>query len=367
MKDKLINLDKIQEEVSRITKDLKGISLSFADTKDLILQQVEDIRIRFLGKKGSITALLDSLKLLDKDQRPQAGKIINSLKQEAERIIEELKAKAIEAKIIEKTTTQNIDITLPVEDKVNIGSLHPISLMKQELCDVFRKMGFTIYDGPEVDLDYYNFECLNFQTDHPARDMQDTFFIKEDVTGNKTHLNLLLRTHTSNIQIHSMLNEKPPLRIVAPGRTFRCDSDLTHTPMFYQLEAFVVDYHISLADMKGVIDAFIKEVFGHDSKIRLRPSYFPFVEPGGEVDMVCVICKGKGCKVCKNSGWVEIGGCGMIHPNVFESVGYDSERYTGFAFGFGIDRMVMLKYSLKDSRLFYEAQRSFLSQFPVIL
>jgi phenylalanyl-tRNA synthetase alpha chain len=213
-----------------------------------------------------------------------------------------------------------------------------------------------VADGPEIDLDFYNFGALNFQDDHPARDMQDTFFVQSDEK-------LVLRTHTSNIQIHTMLKNQPPMRVVAPGRVYRCDSDLTHTPMFHQIEGLVVDLNISMADMKGVVDRFLKATFGHDLETRLRPSFFPFVEPGAEIDLACVACKGSGCRICSMTGWLEIGGLGMVHPNVFEAVGIDSERYTGFAFGFGIDRIAMLKYGLGDLRQLFEGNKPFLGQF----
>jgi phenylalanyl-tRNA synthetase alpha chain len=230
--------------------------------------------------------------------------------------------------------------------------------MRQSLIDQFHHMGFTIVEGPEADLDFYNFSSLNFQDDHPARDMQDTFFVGD-------HDKTVLRTHTSNVQIHTMLQNSPPLRVASLGRTYRCDSDLTHTPMFHQIEGVVVDRNISMGDLKGVVDTFLKGIYGSDLSTRLRPSYFPFVEPGGEVDLQCVACRGKGCRICSDTGWLEIGGLGMIHPNVFEAVGYDSEIYTGFAFGFGIDRMAMLKYGISDLRTLFDANRSFQKQFPI--
>jgi phenylalanyl-tRNA synthetase alpha chain len=230
--------------------------------------------------------------------------------------------------------------------------------MRKRLLKIFRHHGFTVYDGPEVDYDLYNYELLNFPDDHPAREMQDTFF----VDGQEK---LLLRSHTSNIQIHTMLNAKPPLRIIAPGRVFRCDNDPTHTPMFHQIEAFVVDKGINFAHLKGMIDVFLKEIFGQEMKTRFRPSFFPFVEPGAEIDMQCTMCHGKGCRVCSDTGWLEIGGCGLIHPNIFEAVEYDSEQISGFAFGFGIDRMAMLADALPDLRQLFEGNKDFQSQFPI--
>jgi phenylalanyl-tRNA synthetase alpha chain len=321
------------------------------------LKTVDAIRVAYLGKKGSVTALMTSLREAPPEQRPALGKIINELRTEIESAIQSLKEHVEEFLLQEKLNQQTIDLSLPVAAGRSLGSLHPVTLMRKTVLREFRRLGFTVVDGPETDLDFYNFSALNFKDDHPARDMQDTFFLK-----NKS--GYVLRTHTSNIQIHAMLDHRPPLRIVAPGRTFRCDSDLTHTPMFHQIECFVVDMNITMSDMKGVIDRFLKAVYGEDLATRLRPSFFPFVEPGGEIDMQCMACRGKGCRICKETGWLEIGGLGMIHPNVFESVDYDSEKYTGFAFGFGLDRMAMLKYGLGDLRQLFEGNRDFLSQFP---
>ncbi len=246
---------------------------------------------------------------------------------------------------------------MPVESAAARGSLHPVTLLRRTLLTEFRRLGFTVDDGPEVDYESYNCHALNRPDHHPARDMQDTFYLKEQQK-------LLLRTHTSNIQIHCMLNERPPLRVVAPGRVFRKDSDPTHTPMFHQIEAFVIDDGINFGHLKGVIDSFLKAVFGHGIKTRLRPSYFPFVEPGAEVDLQCVQCAGKGCRLCKQTGWLEVGGCGMIHPLVFEAVEYDTDQWSGFAFGFGIDRLAMLKYRVPDLRQLFEGHHGFLGRFP---
>ena len=319
---------------------------------------VEALRVAYLGRKGKVTALTEGLRDCPKEERPAAGKAVNVLKQQVEAAIESLKQEAQSWELEAKLNAAPLDVSLPVEALAPKGSVHPVTLMRQDLLREFRRMGFTVYDGPEMDYDFYNFKSLNFPDEHPARDMQDTFYVKEQP-------HLLLRTHTSNIQVHCMLNERPPLRIVAPGRTYRVDSDPTHTPMFHQIEAFVVDRGISFAHMKGVIDTFLKAVFGNNLKTRLRPSFFPFVEPGAEVDLQCVQCGGKGCRLCKHTGWLEIGGCGMIHPNVFEAVDYDSDVYTGFAFGFGIDRMAMLKYKLTDLRQLFEGNAPFLGHFPL--
>lgn len=351
--------ESLSERVQRLTKDFdrEAGAIEASPTP----AAVEALRVHWLGRKGQITGLMEGLRDCAPSERPLAGKAINTLKQHAEVVLETLKRAAADGAIDARLSAETRDISLPAkgEDGEGLGSLHPVTLMRRELLRVFRRMGFTIYDGPEVDYDEYNFRALNFPDDHPARDMQDTFYLHEQK-------NLVLRTHTSNIQVHCMLDLRPPLRIVAPGRTFRCDSDATHTPMFHQIEAFVVDKHISVAHMKGVIDAFMKEIFGADTKTRLRPSFFPFVEPGAELDVACVPCKGKGCRLCKQTGWLEVGGCGMIHPNVFEAVEYDSQVYSGFAFGFGIDRLAMIKYGLSDLRQLFEGDVEFLGQFSAL-
>ena len=328
--------------------------------QDITPAKVEEFRVRWLGKKSQLTALMADLKDVPKDERPQLGKIINDLREHFTLTVTDLQQKAIHATIAKKIAQEPLDITLPVQGPLQQGALHPVTLIQNRLLSVFRKLGFSVYDGPEIDTDFYNFSALNIPMDHPARDMQDTFF----VAG---YPNLVLRTHTSNVQIHAMLQEKPPLRLVVPGKVFRVDSDATHTPMFHQLECVVVDRGIRFSHLKGIIDYFMKAIFGEDLKTRLRPSFFPFVEPGAEVDVSCTICRGKaiGCGVCKETGWLEVGGCGMIHPNVFEAVSYDSEEYTGFAFGFGIDRMAMLAYGLPDLRQFFAGDYRFQKQFPI--
>ncbi len=340
-------------------KQIAAIKEEFqADTKaDLDQKGVEDLRIKYLGRKGSVTALMESLKSLSKEEKPAAGKVINELRQGLEAGLAQLKEKAEASALDASLSHYKLDISLPTSALQ--GSLHPVTLMRRIMLSEFRKLGFTVYDGPEIDLDFYNFEALNFKADHPARDMQDTFFVADRV-------HTILRTHTSNIQIHAMMHEQVPMRVVAPGRTYRCDSDLTHTPMFHQIEGFVVDEGIGMGDMKGIVDRFLKAIFGQDLSIRLRPSFFPFVEPGAEFDLQCVSCRGKGCRICKETGWLEIGGLGMIHPNVFEKLGMDSEKYTGFAFGFGIDRIAMLRYDLADLRQLFEGDQQFLSQFPIL-
>ena len=318
---------------------------------------VEALRVAFLGRKGQVTQVTGELRNLPNEHKPEAGKALNLLRQHCDTTLEQLINGAEKQALENAINRPGIDVSLPGRQNTSSGSLHPVTLMKRKLSKIFHQLGFTIYDGPEIDLDFYNFGALNFPDHHPARDMQDTFFVKGIADA-------VMRTHTSNIQIHAMLNEAPPMRVVGMGRTFRCDSDLTHTPMFHQIEGFVVDRNISFADLKGVLDTFIKSVFGSNVATRFRPSFFPFVEPGAEVDMQCVSCEGKGCRICKQTGWLEIGGCGMIHPNVFESVEYDSEQWTGFAFGFGLDRMAMLKYNLPDLRQLFAGQQDFLNQFP---
>ncbi len=321
-------------------------------------EAVETLRLAYLGRKGKLTALMEDLRNASKEDRPAAGKAVNLVRHHIEAAIDELKSMARSWELAAIVNRAPIDITLPVTEDRSVGSIHPVSLMRQQLIKIFRTLGFTVVDGPEIDFDFFNFSALNIPDNHPARDMQDTFYID----GAEK---MLLRTQTSNIQIHTMMNEKPPLRVIAPGRVFRCDSDMTHTPMFHQIEGFVVDENITFAHMKGTIDTFLKAIFGSTLKTRLRPSFFPFVEPGAEFDVECGVCKGKGCRTCKDTGWIEIGGCGMIHPNVFEAVGYDSSRYSGFAFGFGIDRIAMNRFALPDLRQLFEGDYEFLGNFPI--
>jgi len=252
-----------------------------------------------------------------------------------------------------KGMQDRIDVSLPGRP-VPIGSLHPITQINQEICDIFLNMGFEIAEGPEVELDYYNFEALNFPKDHPARDMQDTFFVSDKI---------VLRTHTSPLQIRTMEKQTPPVRIIMPGKVYRCDSDLTHTPMFHQVEGLLVDENVSFGDLKGTLTAFVHQMFDEQTSLRFRPSFFPFTEPSAEVDILCVICRGKGCRVCSQTGWLEILGSGMVHPALYENVGYDTTRYTGFAFGMGVERIAMLKYGIDDIRKFFENDLRFLEQF----
>ena len=313
-------------------------------------QAVEDIRVRYLGRKGAITQFLRNISALPAEQRPAAGKQANQSKHLLEKACTEAIQKLESAG---EVAAAGIDVSLPGRPAPS-GSLHPVTQINQRMCDIFTQMGFDIAEGPEVELDYYNFEALNFPKDHPARDMQDTFFVSDDI---------VLRTHTSPLQIRTMEKQQPPVRIIMPGKVYRCDSDLTHTPMFHQIEGLLVDENVSFGDLKGTLTAFVHQMFDEQTSLRFRPGFFPFTEPSAEVDILCVICRGKGCRVCSRTGWLEILGSGMVHPALYENVGYDADRYTGFAFGMGVDRIAMLKYGIDDIRKFFENDVRFLSQF----
>jgi phenylalanyl-tRNA synthetase alpha chain len=315
---------------------------------------VEQLRVQYLGKKGVLTERLKQLGQLPPEQRRQAGQTINDAKQEIQQAIEARKATLLAAQLDARLQAEAIDVTLPGRGQ-RPGGLHPISRTLARIADLFGGVGFRVAEGPEVEDDFHNFEALNIPPHHPARAMHDTFYFD-------THR--LLRTHTSNVQIRTMVVQPPPIRIIAPGRVYRCDSDLTHTPMFHQVEGLYVDEGVSFADLKGVLDDFLRRYFEQDElQVRFRPSYFPFTEPSAEVDIQCVICGGSGCRVCKNTGWLEVLGCGMVHPQVFRQVGIDSERYTGYAFGMGVERLTMLRYGVTDLRLFFENDLRFLQQF----
>ena len=313
-------------------------------------QTIQDVSVRYLGRKGIITQFLRNVSKLPADQRPAAGKKANEVKNLLDAACKEALQK-LETAV--KKTKQGIDVSLPGRPAPS-GSLHPITQINQRICDIFTNMGFEITEGPEVELDYYNFEALNFPKDHPARDMQDTLFVSDDI---------VLRTHTSPLQIRTMEKQPPPVRIIMPGKVYRCDSDLTHTPMFHQVEGLLVDENISFGDLKGTLTAFVHQMFDEQTSLRFRPSFFPFTEPSAEVDILCVICRGDGCRVCSHTGWLEILGSGMVHPALYENVGYDAERYTGFAFGMGVERIAMLKYGIDDIRKFFENDFRFLNQF----
>jgi phenylalanyl-tRNA synthetase alpha chain len=309
------------------------------------------LRARYLGRKGVVTALLRQIPSLPSGERPETGRLGNEVKQRLEEAFDEA-LRAFEVGFGEPRE-EALDVTLPGRPLAR-GRVHPITETTQAICDIFQRLGFEIVEGPDVELDYYNFEALNIPRDHPARDMQDTFYISD---------NVVLRTHTSPIQVRVMESQPPPVCIIAPGKAYRVDSDISHTPMFHQVEGLMVQENISFGDLKGILTTFVHQIFDEETSLRFRPSFFPFTEPSAEVDILCVICRGKGCRVCSHTGWLEVLGAGMVHPAVFEMVGYDTDRYTGFAFGMGIERIAMLKYGIEDIRKFYENDIRFLEQF----
>ncbi|MBI5326977.1 MAG: phenylalanine--tRNA ligase subunit alpha [Deltaproteobacteria bacterium] len=316
-------------------------------------EAVIEVKIKYLGRKGELASLTKELGKLPPEERPIIGELINTIRGRIEEKINSLLTGFIHAESEQRLKTEELDITLPGR-YMSLGKRHPITQVMDEVIRIFSGMGFTVAEGPEVETDYYNFEALNIPKDHPARDMQDTFYISDDY---------LLRTHTSPVQIRVMQTQKPPLRVIAPGKVYRRDSDVTHTPMFHQVEGFMVDDSITFGDLKGVLTSFLHSLFREDISIRFRPSFFPFTEPSAEVDIQCVICNGTGCRVCKGSGWLEILGAGMIHPMVFKAVEYNAEKFSGFAFGLGIERIAMLKFGIDDIRLFFENDIRFLRQF----
>ena len=316
------------------------------------LKDLEEVRVRYLGRKGLFTGLLRRLGQVSAEDRPRLGKLANEIKEDLEQKFNARKSDL--AATDAGSAGGRDDLSLPGR-LVPFGRLHPVTQIMDEVCSIFVDLGFAVAEGPDVQLDYYNFEALNIPQHHPARDMHDTFYVNDSI---------LLRTHTSPMQIRAMEMEKPPLRIIAPGKVYRCDSDITHTPMFHQVEGFLVDRKVSFADLKGVLTVFCQKMFDQeDIRLRFRPSFFPFTEPSAEVDIGCVICRGKGCRVCKQTGWLEILGAGMIDPEVFKMVDYDPEEFSGFAFGLGMERIAMLKYGIDDIRLFYENDLRFLRQF----
>ncbi|MBT8369815.1 MAG: phenylalanine--tRNA ligase subunit alpha [Deltaproteobacteria bacterium] len=331
------DLDHIQQQA---LKDLEAAANG---------QDVQNISVRYLGRKGVLTQFLRNISKLPAQQRPAAGKKANEVKN----ILDEIFKTAAEKFELGGIKDTSIDVSLPGR-ALACGALHPITQTNQQICDIFSNLGFDIVEGPEVESDYYNFEALNFPKDHPARDMQDTFFISDDI---------VLRTHTSPNQIRTMEKQSPPVRIIVPGKVYRCDSDLTHTPMFHQVEGLLVDDNISFGDLKGILTTFVHQLFDEQTRLRFRPSFFPFTEPSAEVDILCVMCRGKGCRVCSHTGWLEILGSGMVHPALYDNVGYDADRYTGFAFGMGVDRIAMLIYGIDDIRKLFENDMRFLSQF----
>jgi phenylalanyl-tRNA synthetase alpha chain len=311
--------------------------------------EVQEISVRYLGRKGRITQFLRGISSLPVEERPGAGKRANEVKVALEAACEA----TLERLAAAGADDDRIDVSLPGR-MPSPGHLHPLTRITREICDIFVRMGFAVAEGPEVETDYYNFEALNIPPDHPARDMQDTFYISD---------NIVLRTQTSPMQIRTMEIQQPPVRIIAPGKVYRCDSDLTHTPMFSQVEGLLVDENVSFGDLKGTLTAFVHQMFDPETDLRFRPSFFPFTEPSAEVDIRCVMCRGGGCRVCSGTGWLEILGAGMVHPAVFENVGYDTDRYSGFAFGMGVERITMLKYGVDDIRKYFDNDFRFLRQF----
>ena len=316
-------------------------------------EPLKQLRIDFLGKKGCVQALMKELRQAAPEEKRQRGKLINDFKQYVENQLKDKEEELGKSPKRQPSKSETFDTTLPGRREIS-GTLHPITQVMEEIKSIFLGLGFQVEEGPEIETDYYNFEALNIPKDHPARDMQDTFYIEGEA---------VLRTHTSPVQIHVMEDREPPLRIIAPGRVYRCDSDISHTPMFHQIEGLMVDENVSFSHLKGIMSIFLQEVFGKDTKVRFRPSFFPFTRPSAEVDIQCVICNGKGCRVCSQTGWVEILGAGMVDPAVFKFVNYDAEKWTGFAFGLGIERISMLKYGINDIRLFFENDLRFLKQF----
>ena len=334
-------LEKLQREAEQ---ELLGASTDEA---------IQAIRTKYLGRKGMLTSILRGLGSVPPEERPAMGQLANqvkeSLSQRIDAVLEGIEASKKDRRLMQ----ERVDVTLPGRGFAR-GTLHPITQVTQEICGIFAALGFAVAEGPEVELDYYNFEALNMAKDHPSRDMQATFYITE---------NLLLRTHTSPVQVRVMEKQQPPVRVIAPGKVYRPDADISHSPMFHQIEGLYVDRRVTFGDLKGTLTYFLHHVFGSGIGVRFRPSFFPFTEPSAEVDIQCVMCRGNGCRVCGQSGWLEILGSGMVDPEVFKAVGYDSEQYTGFAFGLGVERIAMLRYGISDIRLFTENDRRFLEQF----
>lgn len=339
----------MKEQLEQIKNSVET-ELSAAES----METLEAIRIKYMGKKGELTAVLKGMGKLSKEERPVIGALANEIRQNLEKEIEEKKAVILKAEEEKKLSEEVIDITMPGK-RTKEGKLHPLTQVMNQLKDIFLGMGFSIAEGPEVEYDYYNFEALNIPKDHPARDTQDTFYIED---------NIVLRTQTSPMQVRVMEKQKPPIRVIAPGKVFRSDTvDATHSPVFHQIEGLVVDKGVTMADLKGTLEMFVKSLYGKSTQVRFRPHHFPFTEPSAEMDISCFNCGGKGCSMCKGEGWVEILGCGMVHPKVLENCGIDPEEYSGFAFGIGLERVAMGKYDINDLRLFFENDLRFLKQF----
>lgn len=338
----------MSKKFSEIIQEVKE-KLSSADSTKLL----SDIKVDFLGRNGVVTGLLKGMRDVAPEERPVLGQQVNSLRAQIEELIASREAAVKKHELNRKLQSEAIDITLPAK-KPELGTLHPITLVKNELIDAFSGLGFVVYEGPEIETDKTNFQMLNIPEDHPARDMQDTFYITDSI---------LLRTHTSPGQVHVMTTTKPPIKVMCPGRTYRSDDDATHSPIFHQMEGLVIDKNLSLCDLKGSLEEILKGIFGKDIKTRLRPSYFPFTEPSVEVDVSCFECGGKGCKLCKGTGWIEVLGAGMVNRNVLKNCGIDPDVYTGYAFGIGLERIAMLKYHIPDIRMFFDNDLRFVKQF----
>lgn len=339
----------MKEQLQKIKSEVENL-LNTAETTDVL----ENIRVSYLGKKGALTGILRQMGGLSAEERPVVGQLANEIRQTLEQEIAERKAQLEQKLLAKKLESETIDVTMPGTRRT-LGRAHPLTIVLDELKDIFIGMGFEIAEGPEVELDYYNFEALNLPPDHPARDTQDTFYISDKV---------LLRTQTSPVQIRVMEKQKPPIRIIAPGTVYRSDAvDATHSPLFHQIEGLVVDKGITMSDLKGTLAVFAKRLYGEDAVVRFRPHHFPFTEPSAEMDIMCFNCHGEGCRLCKGEGWIEILGAGMVHPKVLRGVGIDPDEYSGFAFGIGLERIVMRRYNIDDLRLFYENDVRFLNQF----
>lgn len=338
--------------MSAILEEILAQALQqLADAKDL--NQLDQVRVQYLGKKGQFTLQMKELGRLDPEQRRSAGQVINEARDRFQQQLEARKTALEQAALEERLASERVDVTLPGRGQF-VAGLHPVTTTLRRISAIFAGVGFKVVEGPEIEDDYHNFSALNIPEHHPARAMHDTFYFDAHT---------VLRTHTSPVQIRVMESEQPPLKVIAPGRVYRCDSDITHTPMFHQVEGFLVDTDVSFADLKGVVYEFLRAFFEKDIQVRFRPSYFPFTEPSAEVDIECVMCNGEGCRVCSHTGWLEVMGCGMIHPEVFKAVNIDSDNYSGFAFGMGVERLAMLRYGINDLRLFFENDLKFLEQF----
>ena len=338
----------MMEQLEALQRDAEA-ELGAARTEEDLLA----VKTRYLGRKGLLTGLLRNIGQVEPDIRPLFGKRSNEIKEVLSGMIEQALETITALKKEQSLQSEKIDVTLPGRG-IRLGRVHPVSQVRREICGIFSGLGFAVVEGPEIETDYYNFEALNIPKDHPARDMQDTFYVED---------NIVLRTHTSPVQVRIMETQSPPVRILSPGRVYRPDSDISHTPMFHQIEGLMVDRGVTFGDLKGVLTSFVRQMFGEATALRFRPSFFPFTEPSAEVDIQCVMCRGMGCRVCGQSGWLEILGSGMVDPEVFKSVHYDAEEFTGFAFGMGLERIAMLKYGVSDIRLFFENDMRFLEQF----